>query len=208
MDSKPSKWYNKSYSLWLFLSNCDTAASLIMALSSIATTFNVIFGEIKSTLFYLSASLLIFSFAVSRLMKKPLFQRAQNSRENLTSMAPGHSFESLFKGPPINSIRFEQCAETYIAFANAMNDLASNSDTFSEDDLELISHLVFNDKVLRKSLKRYKTMEPSLFATLLFLLDEKGDFTRGQWAQMCKVLLKFMGEEPKSKQVRNELCLD
>ena len=207
MEKKPPELHNKRYSVWFFLHGCDLIFTLTTGLSAFATSVMRFLQGPKSTLVYLCAAVFVLLLMLTLFNKKLLMQRGQKSDENLKSMLHSHTYSSLSKGPPIKSIRLEQCAETYIAFANAMNNIASDSDTFSEDDLSLISYLISKDKVLRKSLKRYKSMDQSVFATLLFILNEKGDFTRSQWAQMCKMLLKSMGEEPKSKPVREEMNL-
>lgn len=206
METTPSKW-SQVVAFWGFVKICEVVSGVITFIWTLATTVTAYYEGHESTMFYFYASMLILSLTVLLLIKKSLQKRGRKSQDTLKSMVPDHSFENLAKGPPINSIRLEACAGTYIAFASAMNEIASDSDSFSEDDLALISRLIFNDVILRKSLNRYKSMAQSVFATLLFILHEKGDFTNRQWSQMCKILLKFMGEEPKSELVREEMNL-
>ena len=116
------------------------------------------------------------------------------------------SYHKMSRLPPLAFIRLDYHLSTILSFSAAVNYAASDSDEFSEDDLGLIQSWISNDKNLKNCLERYTHINEEDFGTLMFILAEKSDTTSTQWCQLCGILLEFMGSEPKSEEIRKEMC--
>ena len=116
------------------------------------------------------------------------------------------SYHKMSRLPPLAFIRLDYHLSTILSFSAGINHTASDSEEFSENDLLLIRSWISNDKDLKNCLEKYTHVNEEDFGTLMFILAEKSDTTSTQWCQLCEILLEFMGSEPKSEEIRKEMC--
>ena len=114
---------------------------------------------------------------------------------------------ALKKIKPIHRLELERYISAIIAFSKPLSDLSSGSRRFSQDDVGLLRFWISEDTILASWLENFHRYPESILCDMLFLLMEKGDLSRGQWCQLCTVLIEFMGGVPESPQIRAEMCV-
>jgi hypothetical protein len=174
---------------------------------------SLVFISISKDIKFIYVFLFLIVLVISWMQRNLKQLKGRMAKENFTTMLSQSgiqveelSYKSLNRSPPLKFIRLDYHLQAFLSFSKAINDTASDSETFSDDDLDLIRVLISNNSDLLMSLQRYNIIQEEAFAILLFILSEKSDATYTQWCQLCGILLEFMGSEPKSKEIRKEMC--
>ncbi|MGA0332104.1 MAG: hypothetical protein ACO3MI_07050, partial [Candidatus Poseidoniaceae archaeon] len=183
IDSGGLARWEKAFSVFRILEIAHFVIQACLFLLSIFNGFKLIYGFLIMIVFVI--------YGVQRNLKQ---LKGRMAKENFTTMLSQSgiqmeelSYKNLNRSPPLEFIRMNYHLQAFISFSKAINDTASDSETFSDDDLGLIRFWISNDSDLLMSLQRYNIIQEEAFAILLFILSEKSDVTSTQWCQLCEI---------------------